>query len=305
MKIRALHLLSAALALLSVCTAQAQTVTGIFVGRSTDYVQTDASTVIVDPTAPGPTYGGAYGFTASVSGTGLSAPTVTLAAGSTMPSTYPTSHNGGVLGFNADEDEWQYGSPNFNNWATPTAGQRHTLFALGDYTFSIPGFDPVTLSLNAPTTPVAAPPTFTLSGGTWTDGKYEINPSQTLTITSSAFTAFSANADGNIFFEVYDKAGSSLVEINRLYSDDNAAINFISYTISPGTLIAGHEYVVDAGFAAVVDKDTTISGAFSVAFFDFSTTLTVSAIPEPSTYAMLAGVGALGLAVWRRRQKTA
>lgn len=32
---------------------------------------------------------------------------------------------------------------------------------------------------------------------------------------------------------------------------------------------------------------------------------TVSAIPEPSTYAALAGLGALGLACWRRRQKTA
>lgn len=33
--------------------------------------------------------------------------------------------------------------------------------------------------------------------------------------------------------------------------------------------------------------------------------VTVSAIPEPSTYAALAGLGALGLACWRRRQKTA
>ena len=31
-------------------------------------------------------------------------------------------------------------------------------------------------------------------------------------------------------------------------------------------------------------------------------TATASAIPEPSTYAALAGLGALGLALWRRRQ---
>jgi hypothetical protein len=32
-------------------------------------------------------------------------------------------------------------------------------------------------------------------------------------------------------------------------------------------------------------------------------TLTASAVPEPSTYAALAGAAALGLAAWRRRQR--
>ncbi|MDI1248129.1 MAG: PEP-CTERM sorting domain-containing protein [Lacunisphaera sp.] len=37
----------------------------------------------------------------------------------------------------------------------------------------------------------------------------------------------------------------------------------------------------------------------------YADNLTVSAIPEPSTYAAFAGLGALGLAFWRRRQKAA
>ncbi len=34
----------------------------------------------------------------------------------------------------------------------------------------------------------------------------------------------------------------------------------------------------------------------------YADNFSVSAIPEPSTYAAFAGLGALGLAFWRRRQ---
>lgn len=299
-------LLPALVASLAVCSLHAQTVTGIFVGKSTEFVQTDTSTVAVNPAPTGPTYGGPFGFTASVEGTGLSAPTVTLPAGSQIVTTYPSSHNGGVLGFNSDENEWQYGSPNFNNWGTTTGAERNSLFANGDYTFSIPSFSDVTLSLNVPGTPIAAPPVFTLTGGAWTGGVYEINTSQTLTITSNTFTSFDDNANGHIFFGVLDKSGGTLVEIERLFSDDPDADNFIDYEIDANTLTAGHDYLVVAGFAAIVDQDTTIAGSMSVAFFELSTELTVSAIPEPSTYAALAGLGALSLAFWHRRHcKTA
>ena len=34
----------------------------------------------------------------------------------------------------------------------------------------------------------------------------------------------------------------------------------------------------------------------------YADNFSVSAIPEPSTYAAIAGAGVLGLALWRRRQ---
>ena len=36
---------------------------------------------------------------------------------------------------------------------------------------------------------------------------------------------------------------------------------------------------------------------------DAAFAVTATAIPEPATYAMLAGLAALGLAAWRRRKK--
>jgi|UniRef100_UPI0040495407 hypothetical protein len=164
-----LKIMAGGLALSVTATMSAQTVTAVFVGKGTSYVQTDASTVIVNPQTVGLNYGGAYSFGATVNGTSLSAPTITLAAGSTQAATNTSAHNGGMLSFNVDDDAWQYGSPNFNNWGATTAGEIDTLFANGNYTVSVPTFLPVTLNLTTPGVALNTPQ-FSLTGGTWSSG---------------------------------------------------------------------------------------------------------------------------------------
>ena len=56
----------------------------------------------------------------------------------------------------------------------------------------------------------------------------------------------------------------------------------------------------EGAFGAVVDKNTT-NGGLNMAFFIGNTSLTLIAVPEPSTYAGLAGLAMLGFAFWRRR----
>lgn len=53
-----------------------------------------------------------------------------------------------------------------------------------------------------------------------------------------------------------------------------------------------------SGLVDEIKVFTFSSGTFSASQLDFA-----SAIPEPSTYAMIAGLGALGLAAWRRRAR--
>lgn len=298
--------LALASALFIAQTTHAQQVDGIYIGKSQDNIQTDATTVVINPTAPGPTYGGAYGFSASVEGSGLSAPTVTLPGNADIPTSNPTAHNGGVLGYHSG-GEWAYGSPNFNDWGATSAAGIDTLFGTGSYTVTVPSFGSATVSLATSladiATVIATAPTFTITGGFWSGGSYYVNPNQIVTITTNAFSAFTQNANAHIGFSIEESNGTQIYGTERLYSDNPAADNFVSYTISPNTLVSGRTYSVDASFAAVMSiDDTSIAGVTALAYLDRSTHFTLHAVPEPATYAILGGVLALAVAVWRKRR---
>lgn len=84
------------------------------------------------------------------------------------------------------------------------------------------------------------------------------------------------------------------------YSNFNAP----GRTISGGE--AGGEFQTSFGLIPRfwVSYSTGLGGDSSVGFTPVSITMTqAAAVPEPSTYAALAGLAALGLAVWRRRQQ--
>jgi hypothetical protein len=286
----------------------AQTVSQITIGRSGEYVQTGPSTVVIDPRPTSATYGGPYGFSIDVSGTGLTAPiTVTLPGGTNNGTMNPTQHNGGVLGYNSGNGEFQYGYPNFNDIGTTTSGDRNARFPTGTYTVSSSEFTTVSLTLAPPASSVL-PPAFALTGGTWSGGVYLVNPTSAVTISSAtnAFAGFSQNADGGIAFSLRDSSNNILAgaDFPTFYSANNAAPNYISHTINANTLTAGMDYTVFGSYIAIVDKNA-VNGSFNAMYFESGTALKISAIPEPSTYAALAGVAALGLAAWHRRRRPA
>ena len=269
---------------LSPFLADAQTVEYIELSKGVEYVQTSDAPPIPNPTPPGPAYGGPYGFGVAIGGTGISGitpPALTVPPGSGIlqPFMAPT-YNGGVLGWDANEQEWKFGSPNFNNFGAPTRADIDNLFHSGLYTFSVQG---ATVALNlVPPAVFGPPPAFTLTGGTWIDGKYVVNVHDTVTITSNSFAGYGANLNGFVYMDIGGDSGN-VAFVSRTYSEEPAA-DHVSLTIDPCTLVSGYEYGVRGAFIALVDYNTGVPGipaSQNYAFQDEETVLFISAVGTP------------------------
>jgi hypothetical protein len=99
----------------------------------------------------------------------------------------------------------------------------------------------------------------------------------------------------NVFLQISHNATTH--DITLAYSQDNGATFIDSAVFNPGTAWSG---APTDGFSfrllGFSSGDVVAGGTM------YADNFSVSAIPEPSTYAAFAGLGALGLAVWRRRQ---
>lgn len=79
------------------------------------------------------------------------------------------------------------------------------------------------------------------------------------------------------------------------------ALNFLGgYTPTAGDTFA--LFTTSGSISSTFSQITSNVGGFDYSFNNATGLLTVSAIPEPSTYAILAGLGALGLTLYRRRR---
>ena len=271
-------------------------VSQVIIFKGTENVQTAAGSAVVNPLPQGPSYGGPFNFTVSVQGTNMSdltpAPVITLAAGSTYPSTNATQHNDGTLVYSASDDEWKYGL-NANNYGGQSLAGRDAAFAFGDYGMQVAGNSFTLHFADGATYPVNTP-VVTLTGGSWVAGRYVIDASQTLTITTNAYPNYSHNADGAIELQLEN----SLVDVFTFYSDDTSAPNFATVTIPGGTLTAGRDYRGSASFYGLMDKNGSVpglSGALAAAVYAMDTKFVISTIstPNPSAQATLYRVGHL------------
>ena len=121
------------------------------------------------------------------------------------------------------------------------------------------------------------------SGNPYAAGNAVFSGTATLAASTTYFVQFDAGAPsaGNSFF--FPAASST--------SEDGGGL-------------AGWS-IGDTGYHAFPNAGSDWAVSSDVGRFSVQATETASAIPEPSTYAAMAGAAALGLAAWRRRQQKA
>lgn len=263
----------------TVVCGEPKTVDFVSVWKSVSFVQTSESGPILDPTPPGPVYGGPFGFDVTVEGSdlaGMTPPNVTVPPGSEVLQPWWTAfYNGGVLGLNQDDGRWNFGAPNFNGFGATSKAIVDNMFRNGLYTFHVQGAE-VKLNLTAPTA-FGPAPAFTLTGGAWVDGKYVVDVHNPVTITSSRFEGYRANVNGVIGFGVANAFAF-------WFASDDPAKDNINLTIGACELVSGNDYQAFGEFAAIVDYKTGVPGiptSQNFAYHSKETGFVISAVGGP------------------------
>ncbi len=266
--------------------AQVQSVT---VSKSYHYIQSSATAVTLDPASNN------YGFGADVNGVnigGITAPTVT---GPFNTAALGSAHNNGTLLYSTGDKGWRYGFPNANDAGRPSLSSLNSDFGSGTYTFIVNGIS-IPMQLTGDAYPNA--PMLTFSGGAWVNGKYEIDPSKTLTITSNAFTAYGSHADdlvgvgialgsfGPLPFAQVAPFGCAWLPLSACqFHSTVPGTNFATLTIPPNTLVNGQEYLSAANFTAMVDvvPKAGLPGSINTAYYSVNTTASIKAVSAAAT----------------------
>ncbi|MCW5549673.1 MAG: PEP-CTERM sorting domain-containing protein [Opitutaceae bacterium] len=301
----------------------AQTVEFISVEKISNYIRNKDGVFLRVFDAPTQSF--PYQFRIDVEGSDIPLATFLAPAGSSYELADPPADGGNHGLLFAGDDGWSrtfsFGSkgPTLSGYPGGTGPHPAGLdgvFHNGEYVVSALGED-VTLQLGGDADADAYPgaPNPTVSAGTWDAGgiiKLYHNVNNPLTINTGTFANFGTDVVVSGLNLFVDHNGSELINLFSLSSDllglglsNGTFTDFLEYTFAANTMVSGTDYYVSIEFFNLTDAQQVagLDGALAVAMFTTRTQFIISAVPEPSTYAAIAGALALvGVMVVRRRR---
>lgn len=273
----------------------AQTVTDFFVFKGTVYEQTadTTPTILADPSphAPGPYY-----LDVGVTATGLS-------SAPSFKRPFPNDVVSTSLIPNTDSTRWDFKAGYSDRASLDSA------YDNGAYKITIPGFNSgseMTLTLSGNQYPSVIPGLAGLGTGlSWDNvtGKLMVDLNTATTLNFQPFTDYNTSHSGGLEFRqrlaIVPPTGSDFGKL-AVSAFNNAA--FTDYQLSLHPLVAGTEYRVVLEYDVFTTR-LDVGGTEGGAIYSNQTQFFMVAIPEPSTYAFLAGLTMLVGAAWRRRRR--
>lgn len=278
---------------------QSQTVEYLVVGKTLVNFQSDATTA-----DPMPYHSWRFG-------SWITAPT-----GFGLPNSYPLSPNNlsvpATTPFsinyvhNAEDSEWELDDYAGIPLMFSTQVDLDGMFPNGIYTLNVGGKSG-TVNLSGDS--YSNKPLLTFSAGTWSGGTLFLTPAEaaagfTVSTSSTPFLGWANN--GMYRIGMYGSSSGPDFEQGL----DTFTADTLTMSVAGGDLVTGQYYTFEVEYNRIVNVNATsfadLNGApDAIAIYTMLTSANVQVVPEPSAYALIAGLGALlGVAIWRSRACT-
>lgn len=296
--------------------AQAQ-VQFVLVEKQVQFTQNSEATPSLASGTPYSFHFGVVGGATSISGLS-SVQITTTATGSGVGSVVLSSGTN----YNASDNEWKSDTAVYSTLTG--VGSLDAAYANGVYALNVnaTSFN-ITLGGGAgPYTdgyPAAAPMVSGLSASDFNgSGQLKIDLSlSSYTFTLNGLPGYSSGGHVGMFIEGVNEASfvsgtnpSGNVQAESMYFfpfKTDAEVTFLTFNPSASTMVAGNSYTLELEYNLAPNAGANALGVneFDLGLFTYRTTVSLIAIPEPSTYAAILGALALAGVMFVRRRRTA